>query len=74
MMIPAVLDAHIREAEDLLTMAERARNSDNWRGNRNEDSLAMATVAQAHATMALVGILEAAFESGKLAVYNANAI
>jgi hypothetical protein len=49
-----VADEHVASAKSLLAQADRARNADNWTGNRAADSLALGTTAQAHVTLELV--------------------
>lgn len=49
--------SHRSEAAALLRMADTARNSDGWVGDRNADSQALGTIATAHALLALEATL-----------------
>lgn len=61
---------HAHEAERLLAQADTVRNAEHWSGDRDAASLALATMAQGHATLALVDHLQ----TGKVATYDVNAI
>lgn len=65
---------HVTEARGYLAFAERARNADSWRGDRNADSQAAGVIALAHAATAIALELElvvAELRAGTKATYDA---